>query len=345
MSCFNNGGLWTDRIFYDDFSNKNWQEQFNIDVSNDAASCCRENTSITYNSYSSVIASDFLTLDVDPVNYNTTFSSSVQSIVNDIVYGSFRVYAKVKANGGTNFGISISNSSLSGIDIEVLSNERNTVRNMVKPYIKNSMIINSTNSRSIYTDTSNFVEYRVDWLKDRVDFYIDGVFYNSLKDYNGNVPNKPSKVILFHKSNGNPLWSKGPPDIRSSVDVKYVDFYFNKTINYGCQEESPERFKNAGLTGIILASIGGAAIIITAAVKLYNKYKTIPIDPTIVAEDILVFLDDVADVVKDVDDKINHNSTKDKINILQMEDVYFTGGSVYSDIGEQSNNDIGSRRP
>ena len=45
------------------------------------------------------------------------------------------------------------------------------------------------------------------------------------------IPQSPGKIILSHWSNGNPLWSAGPPDVDAKMTVSYVHGYFNSSLS------------------------------------------------------------------------------------------------------------------
>jgi beta-glucanase (GH16 family) len=78
-----------------------------------------------------------------------------------------------------------------------------------------------------FNPTVDFHEYRIDYLSDRVFFYADGQQL-ALLDTSA-VPTKAGRLILQHWSNGNPLWSSGPPQTDSVLMVRYVKAYFNST--------------------------------------------------------------------------------------------------------------------
>lgn len=69
-------------------------------------------------------------------------------------------------------------------------------------------------------------EYRFDWLPDRIDYYVDGWHALSFTD---NVPSSPGAIHFSHWSNGNPLWTHGPPLEDAVMTVAYVKAYFNAT--------------------------------------------------------------------------------------------------------------------
>jgi hypothetical protein len=76
-----------------------------------------------------------------------------------------------------------------------------------------------------FDPTTAFHEYRFDFLPGRVLFYADSEVIGVM---NGSaVPTHAGHVILQHWSNGNPLWSGGPPTTNAYLTVSYVKAYFN----------------------------------------------------------------------------------------------------------------------
>jgi beta-glucanase (GH16 family) len=71
-----------------------------------------------------------------------------------------------------------------------------------------------------------FHEYRFDWTPDRVTFFVDGQFAYQMTD---NLPSSPGRFFMNHWSNGDPLWSAGPPEVDTPMTVSYVKAYFNST--------------------------------------------------------------------------------------------------------------------
>ena len=342
LSCFIANGIWTNRIFYDKFTAQNWGEQFKIDTWNNSLSCCKDNSQPLYYRATSIENnSDFLNLNVAPGDENKTFSSSISSKRDDILYGSFRTSVKIPQEEGTNFGFFLFGSLVDEIDVEILSRDPSTVRTMTQPSIRNFETLNSTNSRGIMNiNTDELVEYRFDWFTDRVEFYINDQQYHSLVN---NVPSKPGKIILTHRSNGNPLWSMGPPLEKRTVEVKYIDLYFNTTFGESCKgENEPESsFKTSIITGTVLGSLAGLFAIMTGLYKLYEKYKTQPTeengDSNVIIEDLIAFIKEPEPVA----DPVQLTEPSQPI-VIQMEDV----NSLYSDIGPgNTEHDIGSRRP
>jgi beta-glucanase (GH16 family) len=78
-----------------------------------------------------------------------------------------------------------------------------------------------------FDPASDFHEYRFDFIPNRVSFYADGQLLGQM---NGSaVPTTAGHLVLSHWSNGNPLWSGGPPTTDAVLSVKYVKAYFNSS--------------------------------------------------------------------------------------------------------------------
>jgi len=79
-----------------------------------------------------------------------------------------------------------------------------------------------------FQPADGFHEYRFDWKPGSVTFYGDG---ERLLEFGDPlfVPSVPGKIILSHWSNGQPLWSGGPPAEDAVMLVSYFKAYFNST--------------------------------------------------------------------------------------------------------------------
>jgi hypothetical protein len=71
-----------------------------------------------------------------------------------------------------------------------------------------------------------FHEYRFDWSPDRVTFFVDGQYMYEMTE---NIPTSAGRFFMNHWSNGDPLWSAGPPLVDTPMTVSYVKAYFNST--------------------------------------------------------------------------------------------------------------------
>ncbi len=79
-----------------------------------------------------------------------------------------------------------------------------------------------------FDPTTDFHEYRFDYLEKKVVFYADG---KELVQMDGSsVPTSPGHLLLSHWSNGNPGWSRGPPKTDATTTISYVKAYFNSSL-------------------------------------------------------------------------------------------------------------------
>lgn len=80
-----------------------------------------------------------------------------------------------------------------------------------------------------FDPTDTFHEYRFDYLPGQVLFYADSKLLAQMEG--DDMPSAGGHLILQHWSNGNPLWSGGPPTEDAVVTVSYVKAYFNSSDN------------------------------------------------------------------------------------------------------------------
>ena len=93
-----------------------------------------------------------------------------------------------------------------------------------------------------FDPTEAFHEYRFDFVPGKVFFYADSEIVAQM---NGSaVPSHPGHVILQNWSNGNPLWSGGPPVTDADLTVSYAKAYFNSS-DTGQQQEFNKRCAGA----------------------------------------------------------------------------------------------------
>jgi hypothetical protein len=73
-----------------------------------------------------------------------------------------------------------------------------------------------------------FHEYRIDFVPGSVIFYADSYVLATMDS--SAIPTKAGHLILTHWSNGNPLWSAGPPAVDAVMTISYVKSYFNSSL-------------------------------------------------------------------------------------------------------------------
>jgi beta-glucanase (GH16 family) len=284
---------WTNRILYDSFSDQSWTRSFYIDTWNNSLFCCSDPlVSPTYNKYENVISDKELTLRVEPVDNVeriVAYSSSISSYRDDIQYGSFRMSAKMPELNGTSFGFFFFYSVSEEIDVEVLAHEQESgkVRVSIQPIVRDNLGRASNISQKVLnlnkSLSADFVEYRFDWFKNRVDFFTDSEYRTSL---HVNIPSHHGKIVVNHRTNGNPKWSRGPPTGISDVKIKYIDLYFNSSESQECKNINDVEYQfyteewKKYTSSIVVACLFAFIILSAFLVNLYRKF--IPIRPSTV---------------------------------------------------------------
>ncbi|KAL2123334.1 hypothetical protein VTJ04DRAFT_3789 [Mycothermus thermophilus] len=162
----------------------------------------------------------------------------------DVGYGTFRAVMKVPGVKGTCAAFFWYHNDTQEIDIEFLSKDFSPSRS----HFPVNLVLQSRRSAEAGHDasgTENFVqttlpfdptadfhEYRIDYLPGMVVFYADGAPLATMTSASG-VPTTAGHLILSHWSNGNPLWSGGPPREDAVLKVRSVKAYFNSS-DPGC---------------------------------------------------------------------------------------------------------------
>lgn len=211
--------------------------------------------------------------------------AELDSARNDILWGSFRTGLKLTANPGTCAAFFWYYNDTQEIDMEFLSQDFDPSNNS---FPVNLVLQSSESAEAGYNaqKTGNFKkvylpfdptqdvhEYRMDFLPERVVFYADG---QPLAEMTGaSVPDHPGHLILQHWSNGNPLWSGGPPTRDSSLTVAYVRAYFNSS-SEGRRRDWEGRCHNAAAPGAVCQiptrmNVGNLAFFSSAANMTNNQ--------------------------------------------------------------------------
>ncbi|KAF2826000.1 concanavalin A-like lectin/glucanase [Ophiobolus disseminans] len=162
--------------------------------------------------------------------------AEVVTVRDDALLGSFRVGMKLSNSSGTCGAFFFFHNNTQEIDMEFLSHQFNQSQGAV------NLVLQSPEAEARNWDASGtsgfrtkllpfrpdnmFHEYRFDWTKERVAFYVDGKFLHEITD---NVPQEGGGVFFNHWSNGDPSWSAGPPAADTVMTISYLKAYFNST--------------------------------------------------------------------------------------------------------------------
>ncbi|KAF1847124.1 glycoside hydrolase family 16 protein [Cucurbitaria berberidis CBS 394.84] len=155
---------------------------------------------------------------------------------NDMLLGSYRVGMKMSNSSGTCGAFFFYHNNSQEIDMEFLSHQFNESQGTVNLVMQSPESVthgydaSGTSAFQVqrlpFRPDENFHEYRFDWTKDRVAFYVDSVFLYDMKQ---NMPTEGGAMFFNHWSNGDPSWSAGPPDSDTVMTISYMKAYFNST--------------------------------------------------------------------------------------------------------------------
>ncbi|KAI3607687.1 concanavalin a-like lectin glucanase [Moniliophthora roreri] len=149
----------------------------------------------------------------------------------DILYGSFRMQAQVPSVPGVVFGFFTYINDNQEQDIEFLSSDVDYYQHV---YYTNQpgRLPNGNLSKDVVisgADFTTFGTHRFDWLPSKTTYSYAGSGLTSSRTITKNVPTTPSESILNVWSNGDPGFSKGPPQADAIATVQWVHLYFNST--------------------------------------------------------------------------------------------------------------------
>ncbi|KAF5021678.1 hypothetical protein F66182_6298 [Fusarium sp. NRRL 66182] len=200
-------------------------------------------------------------------------ASEVDTARHDLHWGSFRAGMKLTAIKGTCAAFFWYFNDTQEIDIEFLSQEFDHDKRVFPV----NLVVQSRQSMKAGYDASKtgtfkrvnldfdptdaFHEYRFDYMPGQVLFYADSKLLTRMRG--DDMPSSGGHLILQHWSNGNPLWSGGPPTKDATVTVSYVRAYFNSSssdrrahLKQKCQQSS-DRVSVCAIPDVTNATLGG----------------------------------------------------------------------------------------
>ena len=149
-------------------------------------------------------------------------------------YGSYHAQYLVGDVPGTVTAFFYYRNDSSEVDIEYISAwNAPTLLYTVKPqiYLSDGSPSNHTYQRQSWNDTraifdQRFHDWAFVWLPEVVHYGLDGNYSSFLTT---NVPQAPGRLALSHWSDGNPLYSLGPPTQTSTNAIPFVWAVYNDT--------------------------------------------------------------------------------------------------------------------
>ncbi|CAE6362009.1 unnamed protein product [Rhizoctonia solani] len=154
-------------------------------------------------------------------------TAGISTIRDDIKYGSFRMRATVPSVPGVCFGFfTYKHDEVppQEADVEFLTSDQDfyqrvyhtnhpgTVNGDTDPEASKSIVIPGA-------DFTAFHEHRLDWLPTSTKYYYDSALKSTVAK---NSPTKDSSLIANVWSDGEPLWSRGPPQNDAIATIYYI---------------------------------------------------------------------------------------------------------------------------
>ncbi|GKT53595.1 glycoside hydrolase family 16 protein [Colletotrichum tofieldiae] len=206
--------------------------------------------------------------------------AEIDSARDDVHHGSFRAMMKVPDVAGTCAAFFWYHNDTQEIDMEFLTREFNPSNNSFPV----NLVLHSRASLERgydasgtgnflkvnlgFNPTTDFHEYRLDYLRDEVTFYADGKVLGAM---NGSaVPTEGGHLVLQHWSNGNPLWSGGPPKKDAILTVASVKAYFNSSLDTR-KADHESRCIDPAAPGAVCAIPDNSAFFFSTQVNMTNN--------------------------------------------------------------------------
>lgn len=190
----------------------------------------------------------------EPTKHHLVNGGDIRTKRRDIQYGSFRTLLKApqKDAGGSALSMKWQYNDTEACELSVM-NTATPSEAWIGTFINNEFTsrslgvnftdaINSTSGNRDYTvlegahedgsvDPWGYTEYRIDWTKDAIDFYVGGNLTRSIsREKNSRLPSVPASLHFMHWSTGNQYSMDGPPLRESSANVRWVRLFFNSSI-------------------------------------------------------------------------------------------------------------------
>ncbi|KAK7213502.1 hypothetical protein V2G26_020680 [Clonostachys chloroleuca] len=156
--------------------------------------------------------------------------AEVDTLEKNIAYGSFRTVAILTETPGVCNGMFTYGGNTQESDIEWLSDPNNTSDRGVNHLWMTNQAVNGNDadktSIPVTKPANPFEEheYRIDWLYDRVEWYVDAV---KVAETDQNIPWQGCVFAVNNWSNGDIGWSAGPPAQDAVFKVKSIEMYYN----------------------------------------------------------------------------------------------------------------------
>ncbi|KAK6352872.1 hypothetical protein TWF696_004873 [Orbilia brochopaga] len=175
-----------------------------------------------------------------PSNRKNIPGAELGTIIKTIRHGSFRFNVKTSTIPGACHGMFFYKDDNHEIDVEILTSHIHDATSSqdpgppkaglqltVQPLTADqpSKYYKVVPFDKMFDPTSGFHEYRFDWTKSGVRYYVNGKTYSSA----AYIPQTAGQILVNNWSNGDPYWSAGPPGKDAILSIGSIDLYFNVT--------------------------------------------------------------------------------------------------------------------
>ncbi|KAI9734051.1 MAG: hypothetical protein M1818_006989 [Claussenomyces sp. TS43310] len=187
-----------------------------------------------------------LSLYCDPSdNDGLVVGASMRTARQDIFFGSFRTSIKAPRQWvhGSALSMLLEHNKTERWNIDVMNTDNSSwawVTMLAKGQFSDLWLgRNFTDLIAAGMYPWNYTEYRVDWTRDRIDYYIGGVLQqNFTKEMNGTLPSTPAPLKWQHWSLGNIYDTQGPPGQRSEANIGWTRIFFNSSLTTDEQRQA-----------------------------------------------------------------------------------------------------------
>jgi hypothetical protein len=212
--------------------------------------------------------------------------SSIRTARQDIFFGSFRSYMRAprKWMKGSALSMSLHHNRTEGWDMDIMNADNSSqawVSMIQQGQFPNTWLgANFTNISAADMDPWMYLEYRVDWTRDRIDYYIQNqsstpiLWKSYTKEENGTLPSTPAPLKWQHWSVGNEFSTQGPPEYQSEANIIWTRIFFNSSLaNDTSRQGFDERCNPTAACLTSDNSLRGSTTYAPEALKPWKQYQ------------------------------------------------------------------------
>lgn len=162
--------------------------------------------------------------------------ASIRTARHDVFFGSFRssMRAPRKWLKGSALSMVLDYNNTERWDIDTMNTDNSSdawVSMLMAGEFSNTWLgTNFTDLSAADLDPWFYLEYRVDWTRDRIDYYVGNILWKTYTaKENGTLPSTPAPLRWQHWSLGNEYNTQGPPGVQSEANIAWTRIFFNSS--------------------------------------------------------------------------------------------------------------------